>query len=631
MLRHSDRSHISLWLVTSKPLAQLTLSLDNAPYLLDSSHIEATRLGRHAWQYLIHWRSDQLLALDRAIEYHLRDSLHGDLFAGIDNLTYDHCRSPSLYLRPRLEQVIHGSCRQPHHHSNDALVAADETLAQGAQALPSQRPDILIMSGDQVYVDDIAGPMLVAIAKVIKMLGLPQESFTGAAIANSQALSYDASALYGRHKNLLPTTNYAGITSVSRWYRNHPIFTSSMAENHLVSLAEVTALYLLIWSPELWKLLDIPHQLPDLSPANQSRWQQQWQQLLVFKAGLSQVRRLLAHVPVYMIFDDHDITDDWNLTAKWEQAAYDHDFSRRIIGNALIGYSLFQCLGNCPERFSRELKFVSTWLNNVDYEALPPMLGAEQDNIIHQLLAYNAWGYELNTQPKVVVLDTRTQRWHRESNLAKPSGLMDWEALSQLQMSILDQRQVILVSPAPMFGVKLIEVIQKTVTAIGGSLLVDAENWMAHPGTANTLLSIFRHRRTPEEFVILSGDVHYSFAYDIHIRFRQHGPHIHQITASGFKNQFPEKLLPWFDKCNRWLFGYASPLNWLTRRKRMVIRSLRPNHSKQRRLVNKSGFGRVYFDDKGAPISIQVVHSDLSVSEFYSPMARSNKPANAAK
>ena len=54
-----------------------------------------------------------------------------------------------------------------------------------------------------------------------------------------------------------------------------------------------------------------------------------------------------------------------------------------------------------------------------------------------------------------------------------------------LQQELLGQSKVIIVSPAPMFGVKLIEAVQRTATLIGGSLLVDAENWMAHPGAAN--------------------------------------------------------------------------------------------------------------------------------------------------
>jgi hypothetical protein len=68
-----------------------------------------------------------------------------------------------------------------------------------------------------------------------------------------------------------------------------------------------------------------------------------------------------------------------------------------------------------------------------------------------------------------------------------------------------------MVSPAPVLGVKLIENVQRVFTWLGLALMVDAENWMAHPGAAHVMLNIFRHRRTPRTFVILSGDVHYSF------------------------------------------------------------------------------------------------------------------------
>ncbi len=57
---------------------------------------------------------------------------------------------------------------------------------------------------------------------------------------------------------------------------------------------------------------------------------------------------------------------------------------------------------------------------------------------------------------------------------------MDWEALSDFQHQILDHSAVIVVSPAPVFGVKLIEIVQRIFTFFGKPLLVDAENWMAH-------------------------------------------------------------------------------------------------------------------------------------------------------
>ncbi|WP_041420460.1 alkaline phosphatase D family protein [Shewanella violacea] len=609
-LRHCDQDHFTLWFVSSTPMNQLTLHLGEKKLILAAEQTHQVRLGKHAWQYLIQVNQDQLLAVNSPIEYRLTDSLHGSVFENIAQLNYQSESAPEFVIKPEIDNMLHGSCRNPHHHSGDALVAADTRLSQDLSI--EARPSLLMLSGDQVYVDDIAGPMLYAIGQVIQLLDLPQEEFPHAELRQSSAISYHPAALYRRHKKLLPKTQHQAKTALRRWYINHPIFTSSLAENHLVSLGEIIALYLLTWSPELWQQIEIPKEVAGLSAVNKLRWESEWLHLLEFKAGLHQVRRLMAHLPTYMIFDDHDITDDWNLTAKWEEAAYGHPFSKRIIGNALIGYTLFQGLGNAPKKFkSAIVPLIDAYFGNPDEE--------KQDRLIHELLKFEHWHYNLNTSPKIVVLDTRTHRWRSESNLAKPSGLMDWETLMEFQHELVGQSNVIIVSAAPMFGVKLIETVQRTATMLGSSLLVDAENWMAHPGTANTLLSIFQHRKTPEQFVILSGDVHYSFAYDIRIRFRKGGPNIYQITCSGLKNQFPEKLIPIFDKLNGWLYGHFSPLNFLTKRKRMSIRGRRPNGERSKRLMNQSGIGLLNLAQNGAPTKIAVLHADMSETHFDAP------------
>ncbi|MCG9719972.1 alkaline phosphatase D family protein [Shewanella sp. Isolate7] len=615
MLRHCDADHFTLTLVTSAPLSQLTLTLGETRHLLEGDAVECLELGTHAFFYLIHLSQPGLNPVDTSIPYRLSDSQHGDLLAPIEQLTYGDSECPDFVIKPEIDTLLHGSCRNAHHHSSDAMVAADTQVEIAPDA--AKRPALMMLSGDQIYVDDVAGPMLFAIGKVIKKLGLYEEEFQQAPLGHSKQISYHPAAMYQRHKKLLPRTEYPAGSALVRWYINHPIFTSSSAENHLVSLSEIVALYLLSWSPELWQLIDIPKEVTGLSPSNQQRWQKEWLHLLEFKAGLTKVRRLLAHLPTYMIFDDHDITDDWNLTAKWEQAAYGHPFSKRIIGNALIGYLVFQGLGNQKRKFSGDI------LPQLK-QFLVSREEAQHDALIEALLDFDEWHYSLNTSPKLVVLDTRTQRWRSESNLAKPSGLMDWEALMELQQQLVGQEKVIIVSAAPMFGVKLIEAVQRAATFIGASLLVDAENWMAHPGTANTLLSIFLHRKTPQQFVILSGDVHYSFAYDIGIRFRTQGPQIYQITSSGIKNQFPEKLLPVFDKLNGWLYGHFSPLNWFTKRKRMSIRGRRPNGMRSQRLINASGIGVVSFAKDGAPSKIAVLHGDMSTTEFLPPRQSRN-------
>ena len=240
------------------------------------------------------------------------------------------------------------------------------------------------------------------------------------------------------------------------------MFTTANGQNHLISLGEVMAMYLLAWSPTPWSL--IAPQMPALEPAHAERYRCEENCLRGFIVGLPKVARALAHVPSLMIFDDHDITDDWNLSARWEETAYGHPLSRRIIGNALLAYLLCQAWGNQPKRFAellrplRELLATASdgWLNC-----------AAQNALIDPLFKLDGWGYELPTDPPLVVLDTRTRRWRSERNLSRPSGLMDWEALSEFQQNILDKPSVLIVSPAPMFGVKLIEAVQRVFSWAG--------------------------------------------------------------------------------------------------------------------------------------------------------------------
>lgn len=393
-----------------------------------------------------------------------------------------------------------------------------------------------------------------------------------------------------------------------------PIFTSDSADNHLITLAEVLAMYLLVWSPQLWAGLSLELDKDQVPDGQLDNYIEEQNAIRHFAEGLPQVQRLLAHLPTYMIFDDHDVTDDWNLTRGWEETAYGHPFSKRIIGNTLIGYWLCQGWGNAPECF--------------DDEFMGQMLGffeqpddSRQKTLIDHLLGFEQWHYSLETQPKMVVLDTRTRRWRSESSAGKPSGLMDWEALSELQQELINQPAVIIVSPAPIFGVKLIEIVQKIFTWFGQALMVDAENWMAHPGSANVILNIFQHARTPQNFVVLSGDVHYSFAYDIRIRSRKSSPSIWQITCSGLKNEFPHTLLNLFDRVNIALFGSKSPLNFFTRRRRMKLNARKPQGSDDKRLHNGSGIGLLELDRDGRPTLIRVLGADGSDVDFISQVS----------
>lgn len=630
LLRDTCADYLTLWFVSSVAAAYEVdvyageRRLFRRRFAADGEH--AVRVGERAWIYCLRVQGDAPLPEDALLGYELRVAAPED--AGQDEptslaeelapLAYPGAARPQFVVRSRVGAVLHGSCRKPHHDGDDGLRAVDDALAalRAGRDAATEHPSLLMMSGDQVYVDDVAGPVLSAVRQVVELLGLAQESLPQAAIGHASQLDSHPCGYYGRAQ-LLPDVR-ANETLRERFFggSSKPIFTTQNADNHLIALSEVLALYFLVWSPVLWERVD--WQAPAAvraDPERLARFQGELPVVQEFAAGLAPVRRALANLPVYMIFDDHDVTDDWNLSRSWEESAYGNAFSRRIIGNALIGYGLCQGWGNRPQALGQAML--------EDTRALLPELdgaGEAHDRLIGQFLAYEGWSYALATTPKVVVLDTRTRRWRAESNAGSPSGLMDWEALSETQQQLLDEPAVILVSPAPIFGVKLIEVIQRVFSWCGYSLMVDAENWMAHPGSANVILNIFRHKRTPHHFTILSGDVHYSFVYDVRLRHREASPHIWQITSSGIRNRFPARLIRVFDRLNRWLFASRSPLNWFTRRRHMRVRPRRPSEHpgryRNQRLLNACGVGRVVFDEQGAPVSVDQLVCGADAVEF---------------
>jgi hypothetical protein len=607
LLRRLEPRRLVIWLVGSRVLA-LSLKLiipqgETRTIDLDTTHCQVVPVGRHAFIHLIDVQLDDALPLDVAIGYDLLINNIG-IAEWAPHLLYAENQPPNFVLHSRIRQLVHGSCRKPHHRADEGLLCVDRLLAEAHT--PTERPALLMMSGDQIYADDVAGPMLRAIHALIERLGLYDEYLEGAVVDDSASL-YGHRASYYHRADLLPALE-SNETLRERFFGGvkKPIFTSSTADNHLVTFAEVIAMYMLAWSPMPWTL--IAPQAPQLSTEEHQRYAREQVHIDKFRDGLPGVARVFAHLSTLMIFDDHDITDDWNLSAQWEETAYGHPFSKRIIGNALLAYLLCQGWGNQPDVFGELLNQTQALTAQVQDNHL--QAGAH-DDLLETLLKFQRWHYVLPTTPALVVLDTRTRRWRSEFALKQPSGLLDWEALSELQQELLDHPSAIIVSPAPIFGVKLIETVQKVFSWCGYPLLVDAENWMAHRGAAQVILNIFRHSRTPGNYVILSGDVHYSFVYEVLIRHRNGGPRIWQITSSGIKNEFPPRLLEWFDRLNRWLYSPRSPLNGFTRRRSMQVVPHIPQHAEAgERLWNSAGIGQVFFNQQGQPEAIYQHNAD---------------------
>ena len=609
ILRKTSNVEINFWLATSTACnVRLELHIPEQPVwqqqlVSDTPAFRRLRLGENLYIYLLHVALPQALPSDTFISYDLQLEANGNwlsLDQTAPHLIYPGQALPRFQIKPKVASILHGSCRKPHHLGTDGLAEADQLL-HSLQQQPSEQqpkwPSFLLLSGDQIYADDVATPTLQAIHQLSNKLGVFEEPLPGlehCQIGNAKELYQHQHSYYHREQLLPHTEANAGIIEALFTGAKKPIFTSVHAHNHLISLGEYLLMYLLVWSPTPWDLVELTP--PDcLNSKDQQRCQQEQVAIEQFVQLLPQAARTMAHLPCAMIFDDHDVSDDWNLNLSWEQAVYSHPLSKRMIGNGLLAYCITQGWGNAPEKFSLSM------LDQIKAAVSQPGSAVFED-CLEALLRFQGWDYQWATEPALVVLDTRTRRWRSEQDPDNPSGLLDWEALQELQDLLKGQHSVMLASAAPIFGVKLIEVIQRIFTWFGKPLTVDAENWMSHPGTAKGILDIFRHPETPENFTVLSGDVHYSFVYDVAVRGHEERPHVWQVCSSGIRNTFPDKLIKTFDFLNRWLFAPHSPLNWFTRRRNMRITPRKPDHRRSgQRLLNGAGIGLIEFDQQGCP------------------------------
>src|SRR5690606_9668869 len=205
ILRRLEPSRLVLWLVGSTPLS-LTLLLEPAGearrrVTLDASCCRTLAIGRHAYLHLIDLSLPEALPQDVLIHYDLLVSSNAGSEAGIaewaPHLLHEGATRPSLVLRSRSDNILYGSCRKPHHPARDGLARADELIADCLQQA-DRRPAMLMLCGDQVYADDVAGPMLGAIHALIGRLGLYGECLEGAVVSDSESLYTHSASYYHR-------------------------------------------------------------------------------------------------------------------------------------------------------------------------------------------------------------------------------------------------------------------------------------------------------------------------------------------------------------------------------------------------------------------------------------------------
>ncbi len=284
-------------------------------------------------------------------------------------------------------------------------------------------------------------------------------------------------------------------------------------------------------------------------------------------------RWLLSTLPSAMIFDDHDIRDDWNTSKAWkddmEATSWWHG---RIVGG-LASYWVYQHLGNLtPEERAAD----PVWCRIAAHEGQDEYDASEAlDHLANEADQHPAsyrWSFvrTYGTQARLVVVDSRAARVLEEDQRSLlDEGEMGW--LDDQMRGDVDHLLVATSLPfllAP--GLHYVEAFAEQLSAGAwgrrgarfgewARQKVDLEHWAAFQDAfqrvSRMTLEVARGERgrAPRTVTFLSGDVHHSYvseAVPTGEEARGSAPlqsRIIQAVCSPIRNPLPR----------RWRFGTA--------------------------------------------------------------------------
>ncbi|PSL50179.1 hypothetical protein CLV51_1011523 [Chitinophaga niastensis] len=360
--------------------------------------------------------------------------------------------------------------------------------------------------------------------------------------------------------------------------RNSSITTED--DGHLISMGEFAALYLLNWGrfkvdTTGYKVEAIPATIADQFSSVWLEKEENLEGLIKMNAN---VIRLFANVPSYMIFDDHDVTDDWNCDIIWRNAVERSVTGKRLVSNALAAYWAFQGWGNNPGNYPDD--FISAMIDHLKN----PLYNQGVDDqskakkFEDSLFAFQDWAFIAPTNPIGIFLDNRTLRGGaeemdyntslNENKMYKGARLMSQVAFDKIEALIKSVNYksgtpLICCAPTPIIGSTLFEAGQlhmvdgtfNTDTILAGFKPKstgrydnDYECWRANPRGKYEFFNFIDTKIKPSKVIILSGDVHYGFHTKciLSSSLTRSNYDIDQFSSSALKNNTLDKL----DKIN---------------------------------------------------------------------------------
>jgi hypothetical protein len=244
------------------------------------------------------------------------------------------------------------------------------------------------------------------------------------------------------------------------------------------------------------------------------------------------VRWLLSTMPTAMIFDDHDVHDDWNTARSWVQKMRAKGWwDERIVG-AFMSYWLFQHVGNlAPDALEDDWVFCA--VRDCEGDAAPILrefaFDADRDT------EGSRWSYCRDIgRTRLIVMDSRGGRVLRpgERSMVDPD---EWRWIVDHSQGSFDH--LLYATSLPVFlgrGMHYLEAFDEAVSdgkwgslaarRIGESLreALDLEHWPAFSDSFRRVEDLLEDvaagragGAAPGSIVLLSGDVHHAYVADV--------------------------------------------------------------------------------------------------------------------
>ena len=272
------------------------------------------------------------------------------------------------------------------------------------------------------------------------------------------------------------------------------------------------------------------------------------------------VRWLLSTLPSAMIFDDHDVRDDWNTSQTWHEKMNATPWWHERIVGALGSYWVYQHCGNLsPEALADdELWQLITSHTGDDELDITAAVDAFAERVDADPTTYRfSYTRDLG-ESKLIVVDSRAARDLRPDHRA----MLDADELRWLDDELRgDVEHLFIGTSLPFFmpeGLHMLEALDEAAAEgtwgrpaafLGEKLrqVVDLEHWAAFSDTffkvSDMLFEVARGERgrAPRTITFLSGDIHNSFLSEVN-GGEELTSRIFQAVCSPIRNPLPRHV-----------------------------------------------------------------------------------------